>query len=102
MTYDTFDFPSYLYPVLRTASVRQQLKQGGVLELTIHIDEMGFATLKSVDGQLTLDAATRQMLEAALQNTPPWGPALVNGRRTAVDFHTKIGRGNMPQPAAGE
>ncbi|AII52154.1 hypothetical protein [Hymenobacter sp. APR13] len=102
MTYDAFYFPSYLYPVLRAASVRQQLKQGGVLELTIHIDEMGFATLKSVDGPLTLDAAARQLLEAALRDTPPWGPALVNGRRTAVDFHTKIGRGNTPNPAAEE
>lgn len=92
MAYDNFYFVSYLESVLATAPLRQQLKQGASLELTLHIDELGFATLKSVGNQLTLDAATQQALEAAIRTTPPWGPAYQNGHRTAVDFQTTIER----------
>jgi hypothetical protein len=92
IAYDNFQFTNYLETVLYTAPLRQQLKQGAALKLTLHIDELGLASLKSVGDQFTLDTATQLALETAIRNTPPWGPAYQNGRRTAVDFQTTIER----------
>ena len=89
MAYDNFHFTTYLDGVLYTKSLRQQLKQGAELELDIQVDELGVATLHKIGSQLTFDTPTRQMLEAAIRNTPPWAPALRNGRRTAAVIHLK-------------
>ncbi|RFP63369.1 hypothetical protein D0N36_19750 [Hymenobacter lapidiphilus] len=89
MAYDNFQFTTYLDGVLYTKSLRQQLKQGAALELDIQVDELGVATLQKIGSQLILDAPTRQLLEAAIRNTPPWAPALRNGRRTATVIHLK-------------
>ena len=97
MAYDNFQFTNYLEPALLMSPLRQQLKKGATVKLTVHVDELGIATLQNAESQALLDAAIRRTLEQAVQNTPPWGPALVNGRRTAVDIQMTIGRGNMPK-----
>ncbi|TGE16115.1 hypothetical protein [Hymenobacter elongatus] len=92
VAYDTFGFVNYVESVLTTAPLRQQLKRGSVLALDLRIDALGFATLQAVGNQLALDSSARRALEAAVRNTPPWCPAYQNGRRTAVDVHTSLGR----------
>lgn len=94
MAYDDFQFTQYLEKVLTAAPIRQQLKRGATLELALAVDALGFARVNAIGGQLTLDEAGRQALESAVRNTPPWGPAYQNGRRTTATLQTVIGRGH--------
>ncbi|MBC6699860.1 hypothetical protein [Hymenobacter sp. BT190] len=98
MSYDNFQFINYLEPALLMSPLRQQLKKGDTVKLTIHVDELGVATLQNAESQVPLDAAIRRALDQAVQDTPPWGPALINGRRTASDFQLTVGRGNKLKP----
>ena len=92
MAYDNIGFPAYLEQALLSKSIRQQLSQGTALELEIHIDDLGIATLQTVRGSLILDEHSLQLLQAAVRATPPWGPAYQNGRRK--DVTTYFGRKN--------
>lgn len=97
MSYDNFQFINYLEPALLMSPLRQQLKKGATVKLSVHVDELGLATLQTAESQAPLDAAIRRALEQAVLNTPPWGPALVSGHRAAFDFQLTIGRGSMPK-----